>query len=193
MNNTPSTPIVDPRTTARFWSKVRLAGECWEWTAATSMGGYGKFYLAGKYTLAHRVSYEAARGPIPAGLVIDHLCRNAPCVNPAHLEAVTQSENLLRSANGFALTGRCVSGRHEASRENIYISPAGKRACAECRRSRRKSRVPREERPDSSVLAKGDRRHGTVNGYTNLRCRCAACKQAMSDQYLARKRERGNS
>ena len=46
--------------------------------------------------LAHRWMYERAVGPIPAGYVIDHLCCNPSCVNPAHLEVVTQAENVHR-------------------------------------------------------------------------------------------------
>lgn len=72
-------------------------GECWPCGLNPSkryaqVGGHRKQYLA------HRVMYEALVGPIPAGLVIDHLCRNTRCVNPDHLEAVTQAENVRRAA-----------------------------------------------------------------------------------------------
>lgn len=69
---------------------------CWEWTGPVDHGGYGKFSVGHTYRGAHRWSWEYYRGPIPAGKVIDHLCRNRRCVNPEHLEPVTQRENLRR-------------------------------------------------------------------------------------------------
>ncbi len=68
---------------------------CWHWTGAKTDKGYGRFYLNGNKH-AHRISYELLIGPIPNGLVIDHLCRNPSCVNPAHLEPVTHVENVKR-------------------------------------------------------------------------------------------------
>ena len=80
----------------KFWSKVlkRGADECWHWTGAKSGAGYG--VVRSPRTFAHRVSYELNVGPIPVGLVIDHLCMNKLCVNPKHLEPVTASENTKR-------------------------------------------------------------------------------------------------
>jgi hypothetical protein len=69
---------------------------CWEWTGRTNKDGYGKFYLGGVHVAAHRAAYELLVGPIPEGLVLDHLCCNPRCVNPEHLEPVTGAENLLR-------------------------------------------------------------------------------------------------
>jgi hypothetical protein len=85
----------------RFMTKVKIPGPldgCWHWTAAKTYSGYGMFGggYAGKVTTAHRWIYDRVVGPIPAGMVIDHLCRNKSCVNPDHLEAVTQSINLRR-------------------------------------------------------------------------------------------------
>lgn len=83
---------------ARFWSYVSKKGHggCWRWTGAHMGNGYASFSAPG-HVLAHRYSYELNVGPIPAGLTIDHVhakgCRHHDCVNPAHLEAVTQAEN----------------------------------------------------------------------------------------------------
>ena len=77
---------------------MAVTPSCWLWTAArTTPGGYGKVKLDGRTCLAHRVAFEELVGPIPDGLQLDHLCRVRECVNPAHLEPVTASENLRRS------------------------------------------------------------------------------------------------
>lgn len=90
---------MDERTKRRFFRHVRrqrFTG-CWLWVGPIAGGIYGGFTPApGQHTYAHRFAYEQLRGPIPANLEIDHLCRNTRCVNPAHLEPVTHQENLRR-------------------------------------------------------------------------------------------------
>lgn len=71
---------------------------CWEWARGRNAAGYGLHWRDGQKILAHRAYYEEAWGPIPEDLQIDHLCRNPSCVNPAHLEAVTNAENTRRGA-----------------------------------------------------------------------------------------------
>lgn len=88
----------------RFFSHVEV-GDCWEWTAGTINGGYGLFQeSAGKGMVAHRWLWLYIVGPIPDGLVLDHLCRNPPCVNPDHLEPVSQAENVRRGVLGIRMT-----------------------------------------------------------------------------------------
>lgn len=82
----------------RFWPRVRkVDGACWEWIGARIAAGYGVFWNGRLNTYAHRFAYELLVGPIPAGLTIDHLCRNTSCVNPAHMEPVTRAENNRRT------------------------------------------------------------------------------------------------
>lgn len=84
---------------ARFWAKVDKRGpdDCWLWLAnKTAPNGHGRFSTGGSMVMAHRFAYELLVGPIPDGLVIDHLCRVRLCVNPKHLEPVTAVENIKR-------------------------------------------------------------------------------------------------
>ena len=121
----------------RFWSKVTPPSDpaaCWEWGGRLDHNGYGIINGGvGRYTGAHRFSYIIANGPVAEGLVIDHLCRNITCVNPRHLEAVPQRENVLRGKRGRLVT-HCPQG-HEYTADNIYWAH-GRRSCRECIRTR---------------------------------------------------------
>lgn len=77
----------------KFWDRVDMSGECWLWAGQVNAKGYGILYVAGKNVRAHRLSYELHIGPIPSGLVIDHLCYTPGCVRPDHLRAVTSGMN----------------------------------------------------------------------------------------------------
>ena len=89
-----------PSDSERFWRLVTKTDECWVWGGAKDPKGYGRFRLHGKAKLAHRVAFEMLRGSADPALVIDHLCRNPPCVNPAHMELVTTGENTRRGNAG---------------------------------------------------------------------------------------------
>lgn len=135
----------------RFWAKVDREGPapdaaphlgpCWIWTGGLVGGGYGQFGVTGQWhKRAHRYAYELVVGPIPDGLVLDHLCRVRCCVNPAHLEPVTQRENLMRGLGSWnAGKTHCKRG-HEFTPENTYVAPHGKRTCRTCRNVRQRSR-----------------------------------------------------
>lgn len=110
---------------------------CWLWTASKLPQGYGQFFAAGRRQLAHRWAYEAAVGPVPEGLELDHLCRTRQCVNPQHLEPVTGRENRRRGMSPPARCARqthCVHG-HPFDDANTYRPPSGERKCKTCRRA----------------------------------------------------------
>lgn len=110
---------------------------CLEWPRARDKDGYGHVAVdARKISLTHRVAYEASIGPIPAGLQLDHLCRNRACFNPLHLEPVTNKENAARAF--YASRTHCANG-HEFSLSNTRLErvPRGiRRACRACDRAR---------------------------------------------------------
>lgn len=115
---------------------VRCDNGCLVWARSLGHRGYGYVQVSGKKHFIHRLAYELAFGPIPEGLVIDHLCRNTACIEPTHLEAVTQRENVLRGISLSAQRARqthCKNG-HEFTDANTWLSPRGQRACRRCHR-----------------------------------------------------------
>lgn len=82
--------------------EVDVETGCWVWQGATNEHGYGVRTIRGderRTRKAHIQEWEKVNGPVPEGFELDHTCRNPPCVNPAHLEAVTHAENMRRSPN----------------------------------------------------------------------------------------------
>lgn len=136
MNGTRTIPLaeLDARAVARFEAKYRIdESGCWIWTAARKDNGYGVFCLShegrSRQYHAHRVSYTLHVGPIPEGLHIDHLCRVTACVNPDHLEPVTNAENHRRQV---AAVTHCPRG-HAYTEVNTYRH-GNARYCRECNR-----------------------------------------------------------
>lgn len=129
---------------------------CRQWPGWISPQGYGEFHAPalGHNARAHRVVYEAVCGPIPDGLVIDHICRNRGCVNPAHMEVVTVAENTLRGEGPTAVNARkveCIRG-HALSGDNLMIDYRGRRRCRTCENAMKREyhrRTARERKADT--------------------------------------------
>lgn len=114
-----------------FWKKVDFSGDCWIWTAYCDRDGYGLFstrFLKGR---AARLAYLLLVGDLDPGLVMDHLCRNRSCVNPYHLEPVTNKVNCRRGE--YAQRTHCKRAGHPLSGSNLYVNPRGLRGCKRCR------------------------------------------------------------
>lgn len=142
---------MDAKQWARFEAKFAVEPNtgCWLWTAGLDSHGYGQFGITnrrgGHLSRSHRVIYEHFKGPIPDGLHLDHLCRQRCCVNPDHLEPVTNRENCLRGDTvpaAHAAKTHCKNG-HAFTPGNTYRTPQGHRRCRECclLNERRKKRV----------------------------------------------------
>lgn len=129
----------------RHFSEVsELATDgCWPWPGYINERGYGYTTIAGRFRRAHRVSYERFNGPIPAGMTVDHICHNLDptcpgragcphrrCVNPRHLDLVTEAMNRRRARESRAA---CRHG-HPRTEANTYVGPDGRRTCRECTR-----------------------------------------------------------
>lgn len=128
----------------------RVEEACVEWGKGRDANGYGWVRHNGKMARAHRVAWEDAHGPIPAGLVVMHICDNPPCIRVDHLRLGTVADNNRdrkdkgRSRNGHTDKSHCASG-HEFNPENTYVRPSsGQRECRECKRIYDRSRVPRQ-------------------------------------------------
>jgi hypothetical protein len=142
--------IADLRAWFTTRHEVDAASGCWNWTGATYPNGYGNTKIPGtrKFCMAHRLAYRIFRGEVSDSLVLDHLCGNRACVNPDHLEPVTQGENLRRAgsiarvvalAKTRGATPACAKG-HPLSGDNLYTYPNNPthRGCQTCMREYRK-------------------------------------------------------
>ena len=126
-----------------MWIRRGEPGECWTYRGRPTTNGHGQFMFKGVRHQAHRFVYELENGPIPEGLVIDHACHNLDitcksdpcphrmCCNPAHLEAVTQEENVNRSHRHKANRTHCPQG-HPYSADNTRVGKSGSRYCKSC-------------------------------------------------------------
>lgn len=156
----PFAQFLDPRLRPSDWAKISpcpISG-CWLWVGARLPNGYGSVGVIGrgdKSQLAHRYVYATLVGAIASDLQLDHLCRVRCCVNPSHLDPVTQAENIRRGEGGqhHARKTHCPSG-HEYAGDNLIATSArgwNARSCRQCHiESARAKRRARGARPRMS-------------------------------------------
>jgi hypothetical protein len=137
----------------RLFSKISSVDDCWIWGGGIDGSGYGVINIDGSYFKVHRISYEIFIGPIPSNLVVDHTCRIRNCINPGHLEPVTQKENVARALIDVPdrvqnKVGRyCQKGRHLLRQGRIGeylkfkkdgVTPRVEHRCKDCDRDRKR-------------------------------------------------------
>lgn len=124
----------------RFWLQVEETKTCWLWIGAKNKLGYGQFTVSNSppiyiKELAHRFAWQLTKGRIPEGLVLDHHCKVPACVNPLHLEPVTQKENILRGQSLTAINARktvCKRGHVFDDTNTYHYKNRSSRACRKC-------------------------------------------------------------
>ena len=141
------------------------SGECWLVRGRTA---YMRIKPNGRNVQAHRAVYELFRGRIPNGMVLDHLCRVKACVNPTHLEPVTNWENVRRGNSPIAIASRrrtCAVG-HPSNAVNTRIDRHGKRHCRECERVRYRRRFEADPDAERARWKRTRQRHAEITKAT---------------------------
>jgi hypothetical protein len=139
-NSVPSSSVDAASSSRGLPVPPKPPGECIEFKGWKN-NGYGRIQVGSKTIGAHRVAWEQANGPIPPGMVVDHLCRNPACINVNHMEAVTPRVNILRGFSQSAINARktkCKRG-HPLEGSNLYNALNGTRHCRACHNARVKA------------------------------------------------------
>ena len=160
---------------SRVWDAIEPddTSGCWLWLRSTNGAGYAQSMISGRMWRVHRLVYIDQVGPIPPGLVLDHLCRVRHCVNPGHLEPVTDRVNVVERGIGpsarRAAATRCERG-HPFDERNTARTASGHRSCRACH------------------LANYHARSAEINAHRSRRIKCAACGKdlAWSSQFKHR-------
>ncbi len=122
----------------QFWDKVAIIPfhTCWEWIGIKDKDGYGRFHVNNKEIRAHRFSLGLTES-LKVHKVVDHVCRNRSCVNPAHLRQVSVTQNALENSRSFGalnkLKTKCMRG-HQFTQTNTFYRKSGRRMCRTCHR-----------------------------------------------------------
>lgn len=122
---------LDPRLVRRFTPEPNSG--CWLWTGYVAPDGYGQLCSKDFPRDAHRAVYEAIKGEIPAGMHLDHICRQRSCVNPDHLRPVTRRQNVLENSESLTarnLAKKCCPKCGGEYTQNPYS--ANRRQCVPC-------------------------------------------------------------
>jgi len=175
---------------------LALPNGCWRWTRTVLSNGYGQVTISCKRGSAHRTAYEMARGPVPDGLVLDHLCRFRACVNPDDLEPVTNRINILRGPSPAAWFAVALICTHGHSLEDAHLRPSGGRTCRVCRvasgkRNGERRRVARLA--SGGAVANRDKTH-CIHGHPLADCltrqgghrHCRVCHRERQREYRNR-------
>ena len=147
-------PGLDNTLERKFWKRVDKRGidDCWLWGGKIAPLGYGKLFVTGrKEVYAHRFSFMLCYGAIPDDLVVHHKCCVRACVNPNHLEVISNVDNVMRGNSPLAQHARkthCPRG-HEYTESNTYLEPLSNgnfgRHCKCCMRARTFSHAKQQE------------------------------------------------
>lgn len=158
----------------KFLERIEVRDDgCWMWQGYRDKY-YGRWYAGDTAEhWAHRNAYKLHHGdPVPNGLTVDHLCRETFCVNPLHMEAVTQAENTRRAAEAR----RAERGERHGVLA-AYVTDGCR--CDDCQEAYRQWSVNRRaERRRQFAAGEIEIEHGTRNGYAYYLCRCDACSEA---------------
>ena len=167
----------------RFWKHTAPSDSgCILWQGGTAWG-YGVFWFDNSSHRAHRFIYEQSHGPIPNGLVIDHLCGNRGCVNIDHLEAVSQQINTQRRSRRIidGREGACVNGHgpeHMVLYEYAYGVARRCRICGNARAEqsrRRRGAQIRDSRLRDSCMKRGHPWPANLRYGPDGKAYCVAC------------------
>ena len=143
----------------RLFNKLTYAEDstCWLWNGTKDWNGYGKIRFNNKMQYVHRVAFQLFKGPLAKGLVVDHICNIKSCVNPIHLQLITQTANVLRSNAFSGINHRkqfCPKG-HKLQIPNLDPSELkrGGRRCLICsQQQHRNSYVILKKHKDSNSI-----------------------------------------